>query len=120
MARKDIRKYKDRIRLMALRVGFDLDGVMHHFGNGVRDYLRSIGREYGWQDGLNDGHSWSFYDYWHMSREEFARVCNDGVDAGYIFNGNVRPNAFETMRRCYDLGNSIIIITDMQFGTTPN
>lgn len=102
-----------------LRVGYDVDGVLHHFGNGVREYLSSIGRDYGWKDGKTDGHSWSFYEYWHMTTEEFVEVCHAGVEAGYIFNNHVRPNAVETVQATKDAGHKIIVITDRQFGMTP-
>jgi len=100
-----------------LRVGFDLDGCLYDFGNSVRLYLDSLGREYGWKDGADEPHCWDFNEYWKMSRAEFAQVCHDGVDAGYIFSGDARPNAAEAVNRVADMGHKIIIITDRFFGT---
>lgn len=100
-----------------LRVGFDLDGVLYNFGDSVRAYLSSIGREYGWKDNAVEPHHWDFYEYWHMTREEFVQVCHDGVDAGYIFSGATRPGAAETVNCVADMGHEIVIITDRFFGT---
>ena len=49
-----------------MRVGFDLDGVLYDFGDSVRRYLRSVGREYGFKDDAPEPHTWNFYEYWHM------------------------------------------------------
>lgn len=81
--------------------------------------MQSIGREYGWKDGHAENDHWDFYKYWHMTREEFTQICHDGVDAGYIFYGDARPGAAEAVERVARLGHEIIIITDRQFGTTP-
>ena len=104
---------------MRVRVGFDLDGCLYDFGNSVRAYLDSIGREYGWKDNKEEPHHWDFYEYWHMDRSEFTQICHDGVDAGYIFSGGVRPNAIEAVQKVRDLGHEIVIITDRSFGTEP-
>lgn len=102
-----------------MRVGFDLDGVLYDFGNSVRRYLDSIGRPYGWKDEAPEPHHWDFYEYWGMDLAEFKQLCHDGVDAGYIFQGDIRPNAVESVRRVAELGHEIIIITDRQFGSKP-
>lgn len=102
-----------------MRVGFDLDGCLYDFGNSVRRYLDSIGRDYGWKDNQEEPHHWNFYEYWKMERSEFVQICNDGVDAGYIFGGPARANAVETVGRVAELGHQIIIITDRQFGSDP-
>lgn len=54
-----------------------------------------------------------------MDGEEFKRVCNNGVDAGIIFQGPTRPNAIEAVKSIKALGHTVVIITDRQFGTTP-
>lgn len=41
------------------------------------------------------------------------------MDAGYIFSGDVRPNAVEAVNRVADLGHEIVIITDRFFGADP-
>lgn len=102
-----------------MRVGFDLDGVLYDFGASVRRYLDSIGRPYGWKDDAAEPHCWDFYEYWGMDRAEFKKVCDDGVDAGYVFSGPVRPNAVDANHRVAVLGHEIVIITDRQFGSSP-
>ncbi len=103
----------------ALRIGFDLDGVLYDFGNSVRRYLNSIGREYGFKGDAAEPHHWDFYEYWGMERDEFTQICHSGVDAGYIFSGPARDNAAESVRRVAELGHEIVIITDRQFGRVP-
>lgn len=104
---------------MRLRTGWDNDGCTYDFGNSVRRYLASIGREFGWADGKEENHNWNFFEYWGMPVEEFVQVCHDGVDAGYVFAGPLRPNSEEAFERVARLGHEIIIITDRQFGSTP-
>ena len=102
-----------------MRVGFDLDGVLYDFGNSVRRYLDSIGTPYGFKDDAAEPHHWDFYEYWGMDRKQFTQLCHDGVDAGYIFQGGIRPNAVSAVERVARLGHDVIIITDRQFGTVP-
>lgn len=102
-----------------LRVGFDLDGVMYDFGNSVRRYLDSIGRQYGFKDDEDEPHHWNFYEYWGMDLDEFKQICNDGADAGFIFSGPARSNAVWAAQAVKAAGHDIVIITDRQFGSTP-
>lgn len=102
-----------------MRVGFDLDGVLYDFGNSVRRYLDSIGRPYGFKDDHDEPHTWEFYEYWGMDREEFKQICNAGADAGYIFTGPARPNAAWAVQAVKDAGHTVVIITDRQFGRVP-
>lgn len=102
-----------------MRVGFDLDGVLYDFGNSVRRYLDSIGRPYGFKDNLDEPHCWDFFEYWHMDVSEFKQICNDGVDAGFVFSGPTRPGASEAVNRVADMGHEVIIITDRFFGGKP-
>lgn len=102
-----------------LTVGFDLDGVGYDFGASVRRYLDSIGRRYGWKDGAEEPHTWNFFEYWGMDREEFKAICDSGVDAGYIFSGPQRPGFSEAVAKVAERGHHIVIITDRQFGSSP-
>lgn len=102
-----------------MRIGFDLDGCLYDFGNSVRRYLDSIGREYGFKDDQPEPHCWNFFEYWHMTGAEFKKVCDDGVDAGFVFSGPARPNASEAVNRVADMGHEIIIVTDRFFGSDP-
>jgi len=103
-----------------MRVGFDLDGVLFDFGKSVREYLTSIGREYGFKDDKPEPHTWNFFEYWGMDAKEFVQVCHDGADAGYIFQNNVRPNAVAAVTLVKKAGHKIIVVTDRSFGTTPS
>lgn len=99
-----------------MRVGFDLDGVLFDFGQSVREYMDSIGLDYGFE---GEPPCWNFYEYWHMTPEDFVGLCNDGANAGYIFRGSSRPNAVEAVWEVKKAGHEIIVITDRSFGTTP-
>lgn len=101
-----------------LRIGRDLDGPHYNFGDSVRRYLDSIGRTFGWKDNGPEPHHWNFYEYWQMTLDEFKQICNDGADAGYIFCGPIREGAKESWLRDMQYGDTIVI-TDRQFGTTP-
>ena len=104
-----------------MRVGFDIDGVLHNFGNGCYDYLVATGRAEVWKSGDNLKPDWYFYKKFRepWTDEEFVQFCNDGVDAGYIFNGHVRDNAVAAVQAVKDAGHEIIVVTDRSFGTTP-
>lgn len=102
-----------------MRVGVDLDGVVYDFGGSVRRYLDYIGRPYGFKGGEPEPHTWNFFKYWKMDGAEFKQICNDGVDAGFIFQGPTRPGSVETLRRIKFMGHKVIIITDRQFGSSP-
>lgn len=93
--------------------------MLYDFGNSVRRYLDSIGRPYGFLDDADEPHTWNFFEHWKMDAAEFVKICHDGVDAGFIFSGPTRPNAVEAVRAVKDAGHDVIIITDRQFGTTP-
>jgi len=54
-----------------------------------------------------------------MDRAEFSQICHDGVDAGFIFSGPVRPNTVEAFKAVKEMGHTIVIITDRQFGCSP-
>jgi 5'(3')-deoxyribonucleotidase len=102
-----------------MRVGFDLDGVLYDFGGSVRRYHDYIGRPYGFKGGEPEPHTWNFFKYWKMDSSEFVQICHDGVDAGFIFQGPTRQNAVEAMRAVKEMGHTVVIITDRQFGSSP-
>lgn len=102
-----------------MRVGFDLDGVLYNFGDSVKRYLDHIGQGHVWKSGPTPSPFWDFYKDWGWTGEQFVQMCNDGADAGFIFCGPARPGAVDAVRRVAELGHEIIIITDRQFGTTP-
>lgn len=102
-----------------MRVGFDLDGVLFDFGKSVREYMDSIGLKHGWENDALHPQTWNFFEHWGMTTKDFVQLCHDGVDAGYIFRNNVRNGAVEAVEMVKDMGHEIIVITDRQFGSTP-
>jgi hypothetical protein len=102
-----------------MRVGVDLDGVLYSFGDSVKRYLDHIGKGGLWKSGPTPKPYWDFYKDWGWSGQEFVKLCNDGADAGFIFCGPARDGAVEAMERIARTGNEVIIVTDRQFGTTP-
>lgn len=103
-----------------MRVGFDLDGVLFDFGKSVREYMTSIGLEYGFKDDKPEPHTWNFYEYWGMDVKDFVQLCHDGADAGFIFRNNVRPGAVAAVSIVKNAGHEIVVITDRSFGATPS
>ena len=102
-----------------MRVGFDLDGVGYNFGDSVKRYLDHIGQGHVWKSGPTKGVFWDFYKDWGWTSQQFVEMCNDGADAGFIFCGPARDNFADAVGRVARLGHEIIIITDRQFGSTP-
>lgn len=102
-----------------MRVAFDLDGVLYNFGDSVQRYLAATGRGHLWKSGPTPTPYWDFYKDWNWTGEEFVQMCNEGADAGYIFCGPTRRGAVEAVTRVKRLGHDVIIITDRQFGSTP-
>lgn len=102
-----------------MRVGFDSDGVLDNFGEGVRETLEAKGLGYLWKSGPTEGSFWNFYEDWGWTFPQFKRLVDWGVDNGYIFTGHWREGAVEAVGRVAALGHEIIIITDRSFGTDP-
>lgn len=104
--------------MIKLRVGWDNDGVLHNFRGGLCDYLDSFKHE--WKHDRNDTDtSWNFFEKWGMKFPDFKKVCDDGVDAGFVFNNNLRPNAVVSVNVVKFMGHHNVMITDRQFGSTP-
>ena len=101
---------------MSLRVGFDLDGVLFDFAKSVQEYMRSLGLKCEWNDEDEGAQSWDFYKSWGLSFGEFIELCDDGVDAGYIFRNNVHRGSHYALEMTKAMGHDIIIITDRNFG----
>ena len=99
-----------------MRIGWDIDGCGHIFANGVMDYMDTIDHPYDLSY-RGEVQSWNFHDRWGCDREAFKKICDDGVDAGYVFRGHVHEGYFEAMRVAKELGHQNIVITDRFFGT---
>lgn len=102
-----------------MRIGFDLDGVLFNFGDSVQRFLEHTGRGHLWKSGPTESPFWDFYKDWGWTSAEFVQLCNEGADAGFIFCGPAREHAAEAVGKVLSLGHEVIIITDRQFGTTP-
>lgn len=93
--------------------GTSIDGVGYNFGESVRMYLTSIGRDV--EPATDEWcKSWDFYEQWGMTREEFSDICDAGSDAGFVFGdhpGLTRANFFESMARVHDMGHKVIVVT---------
>lgn len=108
-----------------MRVGFDSDGVLDNFSEGVRQAM--VARDLGhlWKSGPTPKSFWNYYEDWsnpdgsRWTFAQFKELVDWGVDNGYIFTGHFRPNAVETVARIAKMGHQIIIATDRFFGTDP-
>jgi hypothetical protein len=102
-----------------MRVGFDSDGVLDTFSEGVREALEARGQGHLWKSGPTPIPFWNWFEDWGWTFAEFKELVDWGVDHGYVFSGHWRPNAVESVRRVAELGHEIIIITDRAFGSDP-
>lgn len=102
-----------------MRVGFDSDGVLDNFGEGVKAALEAKGLGHLWKSGPTKGSFWNFFEDWGWDYSQFKELVDWGVDNGYIFTGHWREGAQDAVRRVAELGHEIVIITDRKFGSTP-
>ena len=101
-----------------MRVGVDLDGCVYDFASGLRAYLC---RALGWDEkDCPDPTVWEFYRHWGLDTDAFLTACHDAVDDGMLWTqGETFPGAVEAVRRLYEVGHEIVVITDRHFGTDP-
>jgi len=102
-----------------MRVGFDSDGVLDNFGEGVRQTLEAVGKGHVWKSGPTEKPFWNFYEDWGWTFAEFKELVDFGVDRGIIFSGHWREHAIDAVRKVAELGHEIIIITDRSWGSDP-
>lgn len=102
-----------------IRVGIDLDGVFYNFGASVRHFLHTHYADNPFGNGnYPDPHRWDFFLDWGLTLPEFLRVCNEGVDAGIIFNwGDPFEDSQAAFRQIQMAGHSLHAVTDRSFGT---
>lgn len=72
-----------------------------------------------WKSGPTEKPFWNFYSDWGWTDEDFVRECHIAADAGMIFSGPPRVNAYEATWTLYGMGHDLIVITDRPFGATP-
>lgn len=103
-----------------MRVGIDLDGVCYDFADSFIRYMNTIDHSYTIPEYSGDVDKWYFYRDWGMTDEEFVRHCHNGADDMFLFrNGAQRDDASQAINFMRDFGNTIHIVTDRSFGTTP-
>lgn len=102
-----------------MRVGFDSDGVLDTFGDGVHEALIARGLGHLWKSGPTPKATWNFFEEWGWTFPQFKELVDWGVDEGYIFSGHWRPGAIEAVGRVARMGHEIIIITDRSWGSDP-
>lgn len=101
------------------RVGNDLDGVGHVFGDTLHNWLIHTGRGHLWKSGPTKKPIWNFFEEWGWTVEQFVQECNDAADAGILFDGPLRPGYKDGIQKIADMGHTIVIHTDRPFGSTP-
>lgn len=107
------------------RVGFDSDGCIDCFGDGVHETLIAQGRGHLWKSGPTPKPFWNWFEDWtnedgtQWTYAQFKELVDWGVDRGIVFSGHWRPNGIESIGRVARLGHEIIIITDRGFGSDP-
>ena len=108
-----------------MRVGFDSDGCIDTFGDGVYETLVATGQEHLWKSGPTKQPIWNFFEEWRnedgsaWTFAQFKELVDYGVDNGIIFSGHWRKGAIEAVGRIARLGHEIIIITDRSWGSDP-
>ncbi|QNN99186.1 5' nucleotidase [Streptomyces phage Faust] len=103
-----------------MRVGIDLDGVCYDFAESFVKYMSGIDHSYDIPPYEKEVDKWHFYRDWGMTDEDFVKYCHYGADDMVIFRqGGQRDNAAEAIDFMRAFGNTIHIVTDRSFGTTP-
>lgn len=103
-----------------MRVGIDLDGVCYNFAESFINYMNGIDHPYSIPQYDGEVDKWYFYRDWGMPDNEFVQHCHNGADDMVIFRqGGQRDNASEAIDFMRSFGNTIHIVTDRSFGTTP-
>lgn len=111
--------------MMKLRVGYDSDGVIDTFGDGLYEAMIARGIGHLWKSGPTKTAIWNFFEEWKnpdgssWTFAQFKELVDWGVDNGYVFSGHWRPHAIESVRRVAELGHQIIIVTDRSWGSHP-
>lgn len=90
-----------------VRIGVDLDGVLYNFENSFKAYLETIGIR-----NLPTPNTWSVWEHWGMTQDEWMEHFAEGVDAGIIFRvGEPEVNAIDVLNQFKQDGYVIHIVT---------
>lgn len=90
---------------MSLRIGIDLDGVVHDFVGAYRRFLRSF---VGHRHTMPEPTRWDFYEDWNVTKADFLAHLNT---EGAVFDGKPYPGAIGALDQLRDAGHSIHIVT---------
>jgi hypothetical protein len=101
------------------RIGFDSDGCIDCFSDGVHEAMVARGEGHLWKSGPTEEPFWNYYEDWGWTYEQFKELVDWGVDNGYVFSGHFREHAVESVARIAKMGHEIIIATDRFFGSDP-
>lgn len=90
---------------MSLRIGIDLDGVVHDFVGAYREFRQWV---------LTDRHTmpeptrWDFCEEWNVDKADFRQHIHSEPA---VFQGRPYPGAIDGLRQLADAGHSIHIVT---------
>lgn len=88
-----------------MRIGFDLDGVLYDFTDGLR---RSVPQELRGPDATR----WNFFNDWGISNADFPALAREGVRNRILFwTGSPLPGAITATNVLKEAGHEIVIIT---------
>lgn len=100
---------------MSYHIGFDLDGVVYPFHQTYRDWLAFEGIRR--REECPDPQEWRFFERWGQTEAEFLEHYKRGVDDGFILGVGVPlEGAAEAIRRAYEHGHQVHLITDRFVG----
>ncbi len=112
-----------------MRVGIDIDGVIYNFCDAVADWIERSRegftgtiREHLEREGMmpldRSFRQWEFYQDWGLSTEDFVRICDEGVDAGFIFtHGEPMFGTQAALAAIRSAGHQIVFVTARTFGS---
>ena len=98
-----------------MRIGVDLDGPSYSFYSAFAHWAhKTTGRPL---DEMPPAKRYEFFEDWGFTLDEFLRLFEDGVNAGFIFlHGDPVPGALPAVEALKAAGHSIHIVTDRFVG----
>ena len=106
-----------------MRIGVDLDGILYDFVGALERWCDmpcrmcsncGLTRHYRKQVPAT---TWEFYREWGWTASGFRNVCDEGVNADYIFlDGPPTPGSVDALHTLRSDGHTIILITARDFG----
>jgi len=91
-------------------VGIDLDGCVYDFVSAIR---KEIFLNHPHLDPSSEAKSWTFYEQWGLSTDEFLGIYSEGVKSQRVlWQGKPIAGSIEGWHQLADAGHRIHIITD--------